>query len=49
MIEKYGIEEYLKEYEEILKDKEPSQGTTAKPNILERLKAKKGLNRNERV
>ena len=46
--QKYGIEEYLKEYEEILNEKEPVQGT--KPRILEELKAKTGLNRirNER-
>ena len=48
--QKYGIEEYLKEYEEILNETEPAQGKPTKPRILEELKAKTGLNRirNER-
>lgn len=50
MTEKYGIKEYIEEYKEAL-EQEPAQDKTAKPNVLERLKAKAGLNRtgNERT
>ena len=48
---KYGVKEYLEEYREALEGKpELSQAQTKKPNLLETLKSKTGLNRirNER-
>ena len=48
MTEKYGIEEYLKEFEEILNEKPVEAG--GKPGLLEQLKTKAGLNKgNERI
>lgn len=49
MTEKYGIEEYLKEFEEILNEKPVQAG--GKPGLLEQLKTKAGLNKakDERV
>lgn len=49
--QKYGIEEYLKEYEEILNQKPQVETGKQKPNLLEQLKSKTGLNRigNERT
>ena len=47
---KYGIKEFLEEYKEALEQK-PAVDSTARPNALEMLKSKAGLNkvRNERT
>jgi len=38
--EKYGIQEYIKEFEEILNEK-PTEPGQQKPNILQAIRAKK--------
>jgi len=46
MTTRYGIKEYLKEYKEALEE-QPEQPTNqpVKPNVLEMLKSKAGLNK----
>jgi len=50
MTDKYGIKEYLEEYRQALEQQPEQAKPQAQPNVLERLKAKAGLNRtrNER-
>ena len=51
MTDKYGIKEYLEEYREALEQKPEQVNPQGKPNVLEILKSKAGLNRtrNERT
>ena len=49
MTTKYGIKEYLEEYRQALEQGPEQAKPQGKPNVLEILKSKAGLKRNERT
>ena len=49
MTNKYGIKEYLEEYRQALEQGPEQTKPQGKPNVLEILKSKAGLKRNERT